>query len=1241
MDVVELIVLALVNLFQVKTHTSEDETLKPIKILQNFYMEHQDLIKFTLQSISDQLLTYINSIIISLSNEEHKQNILKNVMRFMASIASNFYLILESINSTIDKVANGDFDDNLDQKNQELLTCYKHLNLLFRIWREEELQGIENREEISKLFLKISLKLFNQYELSNIFELFIECQYKKLEIVMNISKLSYKILSSLRKSKERDSFDLELNTIMGNGNREVKDDEFQFKESEFKQEIDKFEAQFTNLASQYMNIKVNQTYVTFMKGSGDREYLDSELPASYLKIFRYLVLLVTQIQHLKYDKDEEVPEQSKIPGWLIGLTNCIKSNEPNICNSSIEGLIFVISTSRTEDIYCKLREALQLYVGLNQGQDAESDKKRGQSITELVIEKLWELLDFHSFHKMAINMLNEMNIFVPKIVEKSITSTLEAKQYDKKEKAFQRFCTFWKLTSSDPVLASQSHKINRLGLFMMLDFLDDENPLLRHAAKNWLKHSIDIFQRILDPIFEELCSKVIWYQTDTQQYFYANIFDTDSIFSCFKKIKNIMISIPEIFSRFICDTKLTPEISKTAENLMESRWLGKEETTYFQLIIVISLRYIQGQALQSLSVSFATECQKINSIACEILELFTVRIKEKSASVAEYVYEPLLLVESHAIMNKNYVIQVQLLSLLKIILFDKSMLNSSENKDRMRELLSRPLLTNAIVKGLSSPSPYVLSQYINFLNFSLDPICSVLDFKDTKEFILRVVGMYQHLLSDYALQGGQEQEDDDENGVREILNNGEGNSQDYELSKDGTKRGLFDSPGGSQKDSNQQELIVCLVQGLHHIFEFFLDIETARKFSGPLIPQSGNVMRYLSLGLVGSRSNKTNRDKETFESIARSLLKNLKESLKVMIKCWIISKKFNKNCQISNYGTRNFNYEESQKISLNMAGFDTERSHGFDIRESISNILRPLLKSYQHIVLDSFIEIWISGCKYTQYPPEHHEQMTLKKVIEILITVGVKVQEFLDYLPVCRRMRKIIQYYDVVQKTGSDSSLNQKIADYESRLMFMLYCFGSYSRLNYIEDSKLRRDFLLKLWTSLIQFLKMFRDPQHPSTSCWTLEVYYLFSNKYLPQDLMDIRVLRSELHYHLNGLLVQMSEVISKDFKVLYKSSRSEVSLTVVPLSPSIYEQYYSEVVKRQKQGFFEEDESKLSSDHFDQLFDFVQYSEGTLRKRYRLYTIKTLENICMETFKNCYAVNRAERIASRVITPPTPFLY
>ena len=71
--------------------------------------------------------------------------------------------------------------------------------------------------------------------------------------------------------------------------------------------------------------------------------LDEELPAFLLNLFRYSVLVVTKMQRLKSEETQAVfPKQ--LPSWLVDLTSCIKSNEPSICNSSIEGLIFVIST---------------------------------------------------------------------------------------------------------------------------------------------------------------------------------------------------------------------------------------------------------------------------------------------------------------------------------------------------------------------------------------------------------------------------------------------------------------------------------------------------------------------------------------------------------------------------------------------------------------------------------------------------------------------------------------------------------------------------------------------------------------------------------------------------------------------------------------------------------------------------------------------------------------------------------
>jgi hypothetical protein len=40
----------------------------------------------------------------------------------------------------------------------------------------------------------------------------------------------------------------------------------------------------------------------------------------------------------------------------------------------------------------------------------------------------------------------------------------------------------------------------------MLDYMDHENPLLRHSSKNYLLDSIPLFYRILDPLLSVLLS---------------------------------------------------------------------------------------------------------------------------------------------------------------------------------------------------------------------------------------------------------------------------------------------------------------------------------------------------------------------------------------------------------------------------------------------------------------------------------------------------------------------------------------------------------------------------------------------------------------------------------------------------------------------------------------------------------------------------------------------------------------
>lgn len=80
-------------------------------------------------------------------------------------------------------------------------------------------------------------------------------------------------------------------------------------------------------------------------------------------IYNLMILMVTRLQNFK--DESEVEKIKTIPKWLMAVIGCIKSNEPNICNSSIEGLIYIISEKREHQIFKRLKGILHENAGKN------------------------------------------------------------------------------------------------------------------------------------------------------------------------------------------------------------------------------------------------------------------------------------------------------------------------------------------------------------------------------------------------------------------------------------------------------------------------------------------------------------------------------------------------------------------------------------------------------------------------------------------------------------------------------------------------------------------------------------------------------------------------------------------------------------------------------------------------------------------------------------------------------------
>ena len=92
----------------------------------------------------------------------------------------------------------------------------------------------------------------------------------------------------------------------------------------------------------------------------------------------------------------------------------------------------------------------------------------------------------------------------------------------------------------------------------MLDFLDDMNPLIRNSSKNWLLDNIATFERILDPILQNLLqTKMGTFDPKSQQYFYNQVYESKITNQAFRQLKIVLLNGGERFIKYIISAGLS------------------------------------------------------------------------------------------------------------------------------------------------------------------------------------------------------------------------------------------------------------------------------------------------------------------------------------------------------------------------------------------------------------------------------------------------------------------------------------------------------------------------------------------------------------------------------------------------------------------------------------------------------------------------------------------------------------
>jgi hypothetical protein len=226
--------------------------------------------------------------------------------------------------------------------------------------------------------------------------------------------------------------------------------------------------------------------------------------------------------------------------------------------------------------------------------------------------------------------------------------------------------------------------------------------------------------------------------------------------------------------------------------------------------------------------------------------------------------------------------------------------------------------------------------------------------------------------------------------------------------------------------------------------------------------------------------------------------------------------------------------------------------------------------------------------------------------------------------------------------------LNYPSAVTESRIFFLIYTYISFA---YIDISFLKREHLIRLWYTIINFVKLFMASHTPSTILWLLEILHLLSQKYNPKEILSEARIKKEMHAQINTLLITASQICAKSLQIYFydpaldaEQTKGNPFFSVVPLPPTIYELYknYQEskykndgehnnkggnVIGESLEDYLENISlEKLMFDEWDK-----KILDQDLYERYRIFCFKTHKRISLTLIQNTYSPERIDRIIKR----------
>jgi hypothetical protein len=432
--VLHILTRAFENIFSItpiNTHTA----CLPLKIMQNFYMEHDHLVEDTLANLSLPILRYIYKYHIGYP---FSTDVFKAGERFMENIPSHFGVLLSSLSDVLAYEIKSKKDEN----------CLEITNLVEFTFEKLLL----NKEEgfdyyLQKAFMKsIIIGILRSFSSLNPDDL------SKFTFILPAINLLLKILDSLERlifksnSEGGDGEDemtpserARMNTFGNTGRMRDLEEDLLRSGTSFNLDLD-FETTLDAFGHVYKVIV--------------KELEKNENNVKILHLFNLASKILFKLQ--KFYKNKKL---STLPQWFTEVARCTVSENPHISIIAVETSIAILTSEEVDPIYSDLKNLIINMPRNSSALQAVQVFRNGADYTKVTFERLWCLLDYHYYQNKIVELIISFQKSFPKVFAEVVASSFQLHSVTEKEFVIRRFATFWRLTGE----FAKTHDLNTAG----------------------------------------------------------------------------------------------------------------------------------------------------------------------------------------------------------------------------------------------------------------------------------------------------------------------------------------------------------------------------------------------------------------------------------------------------------------------------------------------------------------------------------------------------------------------------------------------------------------------------------------------------------------------------------------------------------------------------------------------------------------------------------------------------------